>query len=176
MTSMFISSEPDKRIFAIDPCTQGFGYAVMEGMEYLVDWGLRETRTDKNRVCLKSLAVLLKAYHPDLLVIEDCLGKDSRRRRRIRDLARRIYGLADRLGIKAISISCKQVQRAFKEWQALNKHQIAVAIGNMYPELIPRIPPERKCWMSEDSRTNIFDAVALGITYFYKRNLHRHSA
>jgi hypothetical protein len=169
-------TEPDKRILAIDPCTQGFGYAVMEGMEYLVDWGLRETRRDKNRVCLKSLSVLLEAYHPDLLIIEDCMERGSRRRRRIRELIRRIYSLSERLGIKMVTLSPKKVRETFAEWQALNKHQMAIAIGNMYPELIPRMPPERKCWMSEDPRTNIFDAVALGITYFYKRNRHQHSA
>ena len=168
-------TESDKRIFAIDPCTQGFGYAVMEGMEYLVDWGLRETRRNKNTECLKSLLALLRAYQPDFLVIEDCMEKGSRRRRRIKELVRKIFRLSKRLGIMAVSLSPRCVRETFKEWQACNKHQAAIVIGNMYPELIPRIPPERKCWMSEDPRTNIFDAVALGITYFYKRNRHRNS-
>ena len=31
-----------QRIIAIDPTTKGFGFAVMEGPEDLIDWGIKE--------------------------------------------------------------------------------------------------------------------------------------
>ena len=32
-----------------------------------------------------------------------------------------------------------------------------------------RMPPKRKIWQSEDYRTRIFDAAALGVAYFTRR-------
>lgn len=44
-----------------------------------------------------------------------------------------------------------------------NKHDIAVAIADRFPELAPRLPRVRKPWMSEDYRMSIFDAVGLAL-------------
>jgi hypothetical protein len=42
-------------------------------------------------------------------------------------------------------------------------------IAKRFPEeLGSRLPPERKPWMSEDSRMNIFDAVALALVFRLK--------
>jgi hypothetical protein len=35
------------RVVAIDPATRGFGFAVLEGANRLIDWGVKETKTDK---------------------------------------------------------------------------------------------------------------------------------
>jgi hypothetical protein len=44
------------------------------------------------------------------------------------------------------------------------KHALAEIIAKRFPEeLGSRLPPKRKPWMSEDSRMNIFDAVALAL-------------
>ena len=43
------------------------------------------------------------------------------------------------------------------------------AIARDFPELEPRLPPVRKIWISEDARMNIFDAVALGMTFFHTK-------
>jgi len=59
------------------------------------------------------------------------------------------------------------VRQTFAQ-DARNKQLIAVAIGRRFPELAPHVPPYRKCWMSEDYRMSIFDAVALALTYFHQ--------
>ena len=43
----------DIRVLAIDPSTRGFGFAVLEGPERLIDWGVKETKIDKNKRTLK---------------------------------------------------------------------------------------------------------------------------
>lgn len=154
----------------MDPCTRGFGFAVMEGLEFLVDWGMKEARGDKNAACLESLDALLQVYRPDRLVMESCVAEGTRRCKRVKDLMLEMFKLALRHGIIGAPIPPSAVRDTFEEWKAHNKHEIATVIGNLYPELIPRMPPERKCWMNEDPRMHIFDAMALGITYFHNKN------
>ena len=36
------------RILAIAPSSRGFGFAVLEGQEKLVDWGVKSIKGDKN--------------------------------------------------------------------------------------------------------------------------------
>lgn len=60
------------------------------------------------------------------------------------------------------------MKKGFFEEGAANKHQIATAVVQKFPELAPRLPPDRKPWMSEDPRMAMFNAVALALTYFEK--------
>ena len=49
------------------------------------------------------------------------------------------------------------------------KHALAEIIANRVPEqLSSQLPPKRQAWMSEDSRMNIFGAVALVMTFRLK--------
>jgi len=42
-------------------------------------------------------------------------------------------------------------------------------LAKQFPdELASRLPPKRKTWESEDSRMDIFDAVALAVTFWLK--------
>jgi hypothetical protein len=43
----------DIRVLAIDPSTRGFGFAILEGPNQLIDWGVKETRADKEQASAK---------------------------------------------------------------------------------------------------------------------------
>lgn len=159
----------NQRVLAIDPCTQGFGFAVLEGTDQLIDWGVKEAKSDKNNVCLKKIAGLIEYYQPDVIVLENPIGKGSRRCLRVQDLIQEIIKLASRKKIKSRSFSRSQIKKAFSSSGAFTKYQIACAIVEQFPELSPYTPKERKPWMSEDQRMNIFDAVAQALTSFHFR-------
>jgi len=162
------STQP-KRILAIDPTTRGFGFAVLEGPMSLVDWGVKEAKgkTNKNERSLNLIEDLIIHYRPDVIVVEDYDGQDSRRCPRVAGLIRRVAQLAGKRKIIIRSFSRSMVRDAFSEVHAHTKHQIAEAVSSRFPELVPRMPKFRKCWMPEDYRMNFFDAIALGLTYFY---------
>jgi RNase H-fold protein (predicted Holliday junction resolvase) len=65
----------DIRVLAIDPSTRGFGFAVLEGPNRLIDWGVKETKIDKNRMTLKLVADLIERCQPSVIVVEDYEGK-----------------------------------------------------------------------------------------------------
>ena len=62
--------------------------------------------------------------------------------------------------------SKKEVRTCFASVGAGTKYEIAKAIATQIPAFAHRIPRFRKPWMSEDPRQSLFDAAALGLTYF----------
>jgi Holliday junction resolvasome RuvABC endonuclease subunit len=157
------------RVLAIDPWYRGFGYAVLEGPQVLIDYGVRGGSGDKNSVCLRQIAGLMDDYRPDVVVIEDYAAKGSRRCERVRQLLASVRKLAATRKISIVGFSRLRVREVFAPVGARNKHQIASAIARQFPELARRLPPFRKCWMPEDPRTSIFDAVAFAIVLFSLR-------
>ncbi len=159
------------RILAIDPTTRGFGFAVMEGSDYLIDWGVKEGRDNNKDVhCLNNISALIDRYMPDVIAVEDFNGMGSRRCHRIQILIKNIIELADAKNIKTHRFSRSRIRDVFALHGAGTKFEIAQAIAGDFPELSSRLPPPRKCYMSEDSRMSIFDAMSLAITYFYFHN------
>jgi len=42
---------------------------LLEGRNQLIDWGVKETKTDKNRRALKLIAELIEQYEPSVIVV-----------------------------------------------------------------------------------------------------------
>jgi Holliday junction resolvasome RuvABC endonuclease subunit len=156
-----------RRVLAIDPSTSGFSFAVMEGPEELIDWGIKAVKGDKNRESLKRVIQLIERYHPDVIVVEDYQHKSSRRSRRVRHLLKAIVAFASRKNLRVRRVSRSAVKKALPQDGSPTKHQIASELAHRFPELVPRLPRVRKPWMSEDPRMSIFDSVALALTSFY---------
>src|SRR5215469_3049241 len=167
---MSLAYTKEIRVLAIDPSTRGFGFAVLEGPNRLIDWGVKETKTDKKTRSLKLITDLMEQYQPNVIVVEDYAAKGSRRCGRVRELINDIAKLAVKRNVKVRSFSRIKVKQMFSEFGATNKYEIAIAIAKRFPELAPRLPRFRKPWMSEDYRMSIFDAVGLGLTFFTLHN------
>src|SRR5215471_18928989 len=119
----------DPRVLAIDPSTRGFGFAILEGPNRLIDWGVKETKTDKGKRSLKLIADLIEQYQPSVLVVEDYAAKGSRRCVRVRELINDISRLAMKKKVKVRSVSRLNVKQAFAESGASSKYEIALAIA-----------------------------------------------
>ena len=152
------------RILAIAPSTRGFGFAVLEGQETLVDWGVKQVKGDKNALSLVRVDELISLYYPDLVVLENTGAKNSKRAPRIRELTRNIVALAETYDLRVKLVSRKQVRKVFFADGKGTKQALAEMIAKRFPEdLGSRVPPKRRPWMSEDGRMDIFDAVALAL-------------
>ncbi|MBI2755072.1 MAG: hypothetical protein HYX46_16380 [Betaproteobacteria bacterium] len=120
----------------------------------------------KNRRTLDLISKLVERHHPDVLVIEDTTAKGSRRSTRIRRLYRLIAHLAATEQIEIHRYSQQIVREILAPTGAMTKHDVALAIARQIPAFTHRLPRARKAWMSEDPRQSLFDAAALGLTYF----------
>lgn len=63
------------------------------------------------------------------------------------------------------------IRSCFDSVGATTKYEIAKAIAMQIPAFAHRLPRYRKAWMSEDPRQSLFDAAALGLAYFSKRQV-----
>src|SRR5882762_7747181 len=87
-------------VLAIDPSTRGFGFALLEGPNRLIDWGVKETKKNKSARTLKLIEDLIDRYQPSAIVVEDYAGKGSRRCRRIQGLINDISRFASQKKIR----------------------------------------------------------------------------
>ena len=146
---------------ALDLHPLNFGYAMFEGPDELVDWGIKNFRHGVNAVKVPlnvKFALLLDQYGPDIVVLNEL------RTATLKILARAISNLAQRRRIPVRLVSGDSVRRAFPD-QNRNKYQIASVIAKRYPELSPRLGLRRKLWEAEKYSMSIFDAAAIGIAY-----------
>ncbi len=151
----------NQRVLAIDPYLRGFGWALLEGPDLLVDWGIYQTKTKRPERALGRIAELLNRYKPDLLVVEDTGHPGCRRRERARHLIAEIRDMARAGGVAVESIAMADVRDHHRALGTGSKDAIARLIVDRFPELQPILPPRRKNWMREDERMAVFDAVVM---------------
>jgi len=160
-------SKNQKRVLALDVRPRSFGYALFEGPERLLDWGARSFRKGVNAVRIplgEKIEALVDECDPTVVV-----AKEAQMRKKINSGKRRrmlgvIAGKAANRGIPVRVLGRTAVRNASNGLQT--KHQVASALAERFAELAPILPPKRKPWQSEDYRTSIFDAAALGAAYF----------
>jgi Holliday junction resolvasome RuvABC endonuclease subunit len=155
------------RILAVAPSTNGFGYAVIEGQKVFVDWGVKLVEGDKNSGSMKKVGEMIDLYNPQVMVLEDTANKESRRSPRIKALTKLLVVVAEDRSVKVVMFSQKQVRRVLLGDERGTKEALAANIAEQFPEELGfRLPPKRRPWMSEDSRMDIFDAVALALAHY----------
>jgi hypothetical protein len=157
-----------KCVLAIDPTSKGFGFAVLEGPEKLIDWGVKHAGTGapRNRKSVAQACELMARYRPEVLVVEHTSAKGCHRRARVRRLIKSLLTLARRHRLRARRISRRSVLRSFGPSSAANKYRVAVTLTERFPELALHLPPERKLGDSEDERMAIFDALSFGWMFY----------
>jgi hypothetical protein len=163
-----------KRIVAIDLRSSRFGFAVFEGPERLLDWGVKSFRQGVNAVRIPTnvkLAELMDEFSPKTIVLLQ-RDIDTKKRASMREQLQRE---AEKRRIAIRLLSPRVVKSAFVGSNR-NKHTIAAAVIERLPELASRRPAARKFWRPEDYRLRIFDAASLGLAYFsHYRNRNQQS-
>lgn len=159
--------KPKHFVLAIYPFSRGFAFVLFEGAESPFDWGVKEIKEKhKNTKTLNAIKKLIDRYRPEVLVIEDTRSKGARRTSRIRKLYRMLVHLAIAEYVDVCRCSRDEVAAAFAVVGARTKYELARAISAQIPAFYHRMPGIRRPWMSEDPRQSLFDAAALGLTYY----------
>jgi Holliday junction resolvasome RuvABC endonuclease subunit len=125
------------RILSIAPSTKGFGFALLEGLDTLVDWGVRSVEGEKNSQSLAKVEELIGHYQPDVLVLEDASSKSSRRSERIQTLGKQIISLGASCKVNVAMFSREQVRQVlFADGQG-TKYALAQSSLNGSPRNSP---------------------------------------
>jgi len=160
-------------VLSLYPFRRGLAFVLFEGPDSPFDWGIKEMKQkDKDARTLAEIKNLVDRYRPEVLVIEDTVDKGARRTPRIRKLYRMLIHFAKAEYVDLHRCSKSEVRECFATVGASTKYEIAEAIATQIPAFAHRIPRRRRGWMSEDPRQSLFDAAALGLTYFARGNRH----
>ena len=156
----------NSRILAISLSTRGFGYAVIEGSNMIVEYGKKRIYGDKNAGSLAGIEKMIARYQPSLLVLQDVKAKGTRRDKRIKRLHQKVVTLAAEHKTKLAEISGKELRSALLGNENGTKQEMAELLAKQFPdELASRLPQKRRAWESEDARMDIFDAVGLAASW-----------
>jgi hypothetical protein len=156
-----------KRVLALDVRRRSFAFAVFEGPNDLLDYGARNFRTGANKVQVsprEKLAALFDDFNPSAVVIRD-QATHPRKSKSMIDEALRRESVERHVPIRFVTRPT--IINAFNGRS--RKYEIALALAERFPALASKLPPKRKCWQSEDYRMSIFDAAALGFSYFQQK-------
>jgi hypothetical protein len=156
---------PIRRVLSIDPSTRSVAFALLDGPDCLSDWGTKSTGKADSARALEVIGALATRFQPQILAIEDCTARASRRCPRVRKLLHDLASIVPpsvtirRIPIGRLALTCGN-------GLPQTKYERALALAKRFPELQPRLPRFRKPWMSEDVRVNVFDALALALACF----------
>ncbi len=157
--------ENARRVLAIDPFSRGVGFAVLEGPEHLIDWGIRTTGRADNAKSARVIDKLIDRFRPDVLVLEDWDSAGSRRCGRVQTLLGRIATEQGRRILVRL-VTRHEIHAIGPLPRTSTKHERARFLTERFPELQPFLPPLRKIWMPEDDRMAIFDALSFAVASF----------
>ena len=160
-----MSNQTFKTVLGIDPYSRGVGFAVLEGPESLVDWGLKSTGQADSAKALRIIEKLIHRFRPDVLAIEAWDAADSRRCKRIRRLLDRL-ATSGRESCQVCVVSGQQLRTLGPLAEVNTKHGRARFLAERFPELQAFLPHFRKPWMSEEDRMAIFDALGFALASF----------
>jgi hypothetical protein len=157
-----------ERVLSLYIAVRGFAFCLFESRGKLYDWGIKHVpkHLDKNATCLLLIEQLITRYDPHSIVIEDIDDAGSKRTERGIALYRAIEKLADRVDVTVFAYPRQTVFSVFASYHPKTKHDIALVLADMLPQLKRRLPPKRKIWLPQDSRQALFDAAALATTHY----------
>ena|SRR6202049_2638633 len=162
---MTVPSRLQGLILAVHPYSRGFGWAIFESAIAPADWGIVETKNDRNARCLERVEKIMSQYEPSVLVLEQFDRRPSRRSARVKKLGMALSHLAVNRGIALAIYSRAAIRTYFKSVGGASRYEIAKIISLHIHVFRKRMPKSRRAWEGEDCRQSLFDAAALAMTH-----------
>jgi hypothetical protein len=153
-------------VLAVHPTPRGFGWALYEGDQALVDWGVASSKDNRSERCMKRFKKLLDQYRPSTFVMENFEQGDPRRGDRIRTLAKTMHGFADSRDMGIFTYRRTEVCTCLTNNAKASRYTVACAVAERIPLLRRELSRKRRYWEEKDGKQCLFDAAALGLTHY----------
>lgn len=157
------------RTLALYVTRRGIAFTCFIHPRMLVDWGIKEIRGEKRHAdTLHAAELLIEKFRPHILVIEGVGASRvaSRRAPRINALYRAIARYGEQQQIEVIAYSRQDMKAVFATVGAATKHELNGVVAQLLPVLSARQPRKRRSFDPEAPIQGLFDAAALGLTFF----------
>jgi hypothetical protein len=164
----------DPRILVLDLRHRRFGYAVFEGHRSLLDWGVRvypAVGEAETILAMKRLDGLIGLFNPSAIVVKKERWKYPDAQSGMQSVVKAVSILASARSIPVHLVPQSDLLAAFAPLGGKTREEMAEVLTRIYPDLLWYMPPKRKIWQAEHSRMTVFDAVALGLTYWQAQDI-----
>ena len=162
-----MTNKEEKFVLSFFPNQLGFGFSFLSNAYTVKDSQIVTARPMSNKSLMSRIREYVDIYEPEVVVLEDYNGKQSRKSKRIIKLIDEITEYAKTKNIPVASYSREQIKFVFSQFNARSKWEIAKAITESIPKLASKLKPKRKPHQAERYSMGIFDAVSLAITHYY---------
>ena len=163
-----MNNETYEKVLAIYPNAKGYAYAFMEGPLTLLEKKMIVISPVDNVKVINAVKQLLTEYTPTTLVLENAECKYSRKAERGKQLIRSLALIAKRKDVQVINYTREDIRFVFETWRAYTKYEIAEVIAKNISSMRMLLYPKPKYPRSQHYSEALFDAISLGITYYYK--------
>lgn len=158
------------RVLALVVHRRKIGYAVLEGPSQLLDWGVAGCMdaTGLRRATVpQRLVSVLNFYQPKCVAVR-MVNARARGTGSPQSVELAVRRECVKRSISVCPVDATTVKKFFAAHSCTTRLQIAQVIGEWYLELVWHVPPKRKPWQSDSHAMPIFEAVAVGITFFQR--------
>lgn len=165
----------DPVVLALDLRHRRFGYAAFQGHRTILEWGQRvypAVGQAERELAQRRISKLLSGIAPNVILLKQERWERGHSDMHLANPLAALQQEAQRHSIPIRLIREDTVKKTFEVFGCRTKHEVAATLASIYPELIQSIPPRRKAWQAEHPRMSIFDAVALGLTYWHHERDH----
>jgi len=166
-----VHDKGQERVLALDLRSGRAGFVVLEGLDKLLDWGVRSytPRYGPLEVTVsRRIASLLGLHQPSVMVLRLPSNRLVKKNDRIRVIVRTLRKEAKRRSVSLRLLRRQRIKKIFSAQGRATKHQIASLMAERFSDLAWKLPPKRKLWQSENYHMTVFDAAAAGVAHFWR--------
>lgn len=156
----------DPRIIAIDLRFRRSGFATFEGPRRLLDFGTLDIRLGENEHGRSRLSDLIKLALPKVVLVKKERWENLVDRSKAKPLIDALTNQATAHSLEIRFLEQSALNATFQNLGCKTKADISTLLARIFPELIWKLPPERRIWEPEHSRQTVFDAIALGMAFW----------
>jgi len=149
--------------------TRGFAFALTEGPQRLVSWGLRRRSLSQGDV-VKTLKGIVESSQPLFVAFEQ--EASERKGCRGRRFSKMLSAACAPCGVMVHAVESKSVQ-ALSAVPHPTKWQVAEAVSKRFTQIQHKLPKPRRSWQGEDDRIGSFLALAAALTLWERMRIPR---
>lgn len=159
------------KIIGVNPGTKYLGLAIFQGSD-LRYWGIKTLKgiwsKEKVERIKAIISDLIERYELNALALKKL--HPSRSSKNLNQLVAKIKEFSKRKGLRVYEYSIKDLERFLSPKEKINKKQMAEFVVSEYPFLFHVFEKEKK--NKNPYAIRMFEAIALGLRYFYQLNKH----
>lgn len=163
------------RIIAFEIRASKFGFAVLEGRDRLLDWGVRtfgEGVGSFESTLSDRLGTLLMFHDPAVVVIRNREPQSTTNDKKVRMIIGTLKQVIRPGSTKLRILTTRQIRDRFAFGGSTTKHDIARNLSERFEELSFKLPNKRKAYQSEAPVMLVFDALATAVAFSERRAAH----